>query len=64
MSKLERQIAKLDQREATLHGDLASAAETMDTEKLSSLDLELRDVIAEKELIEERWMELGEKAEG
>ncbi|MFN3602091.1 MAG: ABC-F family ATP-binding cassette domain-containing protein [Dietzia sp.] len=65
MSKIERQMVKLDQREATLHDALTAAAgEAMDTEKLASLDRDLKDVGAEKEQLEERWMELGERVEG
>jgi ATP-binding cassette subfamily F protein uup len=65
MAKLERQMEKLDQREATLHDALAAAAgEALDTEKLAALDRELKDVVAEKEQLEERWMELGEQVEG
>ena len=65
MSKIERQMVKIDQREATLHAALATAAgEAIDTEKLANLDRELKDVVAEKEQLEERWMELGEQVEG
>ncbi|MFL0578191.1 ABC-F family ATP-binding cassette domain-containing protein [Dietzia sp. 179-F 9C3 NHS] len=65
MSKLERQLEKLAQREARLHDDLAAAAgDALDTEKLAALDRELKDVTAEKDQLEERWMELGEQIEG
>ena len=65
MSKIERQMLKLDQREATLHDALAAASgEALDTEKLATLDRDLKDVGAEKEQLEERWMELGEQVEG
>ncbi|MDO8395505.1 MAG: ABC-F family ATP-binding cassette domain-containing protein [Dietzia sp.] len=65
MSKIERQMLKLDQRQATLHEALTAAAgEALDTEKLASLDRDLKDVSAEKEQLEERWMELGEQVEG
>ncbi|HHX85972.1 MAG TPA: ABC transporter ATP-binding protein, partial [Actinomycetales bacterium] len=65
MSKLERQLEKLAQREDRLHDDLAAAAgDALDTEKLAALDRELKDVTAEKEQLEERWMELGEQIEG
>lgn len=65
MARLERQMEKLSRREATLHDDLAAAAgEALDTEKLAALDRELKDVVAEKERLEEQWMELGEQVEG
>ena len=64
MSKIERQMLKLDQRQATIHEALTAAAgEALDTEKLASLDRDLKDVSAEKEQLEERWMELGEQVE-
>ncbi len=65
MSKIERQMGKFDEREARLHGELSTAAgASLDTEKLAALDRELKEVIAEKEQLEERWMELGEQVEG
>ena len=64
MSKIERQMGKLDKREAELHKAMAAASEgAMDTEKLAALDRELKDVSAEKGSLEERWMELGEQIE-
>ncbi|MGX1770271.1 ABC transporter C-terminal domain-containing protein, partial [Dietzia sp. NPDC055343] len=65
MNKLERQMQKLSQREEKLHADLAAAAgEVLDTEKLAALDRDLQTVVAEKEELEERWMEIGEQLEG
>ena len=65
MNKLERQMGKLTKREEKLHADLAAAAgEALDTEKLATLDRELTAVVAEKEQLEERWMEIGEQLEG
>ena len=65
LNKLERQIGKLSQREDKLHADLAAAAgEALDTEKLADLDSKLKEVVAEKEQFEERWMEIGEQLEG
>ena len=64
MNKLERQMGKLTKREEKLHADLAAAAgEALDTEKLATLDRELTAVVAEKEQLEERWMEVGEQLE-
>ncbi|WP_280338688.1 ABC-F family ATP-binding cassette domain-containing protein [Nocardia neocaledoniensis] len=62
LSRLERTIAKLDEREQKLHAALAEAA--TDPDKLVSLGAELKEVVAEKEAAEERWMELAELAEG
>ncbi|MFI5782732.1 ABC-F family ATP-binding cassette domain-containing protein [Nocardia sp. NPDC051570] len=59
LSKLERAIQKLDEREARLHKALAEAV--TDPDKLVSLGTELKQVQAEKESTEERWMELAEQ---
>ena len=65
MNKLERQMQKLDKRESQLHDAMATAAGgALDTEKLADLDRELKDVVTEKEQLEERWMEIGEQLEG
>uniref|UniRef100_UPI002107D8E2 ABC transporter C-terminal domain-containing protein n=1 Tax=Dietzia sp. SYD-A1 TaxID=2780141 RepID=UPI002107D8E2 len=65
MSRIERQMLKLDTRQAALHEALTAAAgEALDTEKLASLDRDLKQVTAEKEELEERWMEIGEQIEG
>ncbi|MGW5436195.1 ABC-F family ATP-binding cassette domain-containing protein [Nocardia asteroides] len=61
LSRLERSIAKLDEREQKLHVALADAA--TDPDKLVKLGAELKEVVAEKEAAEERWMELAELAE-
>nr|WTA71343.1 ABC-F family ATP-binding cassette domain-containing protein [Micromonospora sp. NBC_00855] len=61
LSKVERSIAKLDEREQKLHKALADAA--TDPDKLVNLGAELKEVVAEKEAAEERWMELAEAAD-
>ncbi|MFC7448730.1 ABC-F family ATP-binding cassette domain-containing protein [Rhodococcus daqingensis] len=61
LSKLERQVGKLGERESTLHAALAEAA--TDPQRLQSLDTELRKVLADKEAAEERWMELAAELE-
>ncbi|APE36987.1 glycerophosphodiester phosphodiesterase [Nocardia mangyaensis] len=58
LSRLERSIAKLDDREQKLHAALADAA--TDPDKLVKLGGELKAVVAEKEAAEERWLELAE----
>ena len=62
LARLERQIAKLDQREAQLHGQMASHA--TDYQKVSTLDNELRGLRAEKAGVEEAWLELADRAGG
>jgi ATP-binding cassette subfamily F protein uup len=59
LQRLERQIAKLEQRETQLHGQLAEHA--TDYSKIAELDAELRTVRAERESAEEQWLELGEQ---
>ncbi|MFW0791253.1 ABC-F family ATP-binding cassette domain-containing protein [Gordonia sp. CPCC 205333] len=61
MNRLERQIQKLDAREAKLHTELAAAA--TDQEKLVALDTELRKVVADKEDAEMQWLEAAEQIE-
>ncbi|MGW6427658.1 ABC-F family ATP-binding cassette domain-containing protein [Nocardia sp. NPDC055053] len=61
LSRLERTIAKLDERERKLHDAFGDAA--TDPDKLVKLGAELKEVVAEKEAAEERWMELAELAE-
>jgi ABC transport system ATP-binding/permease protein len=54
MSRLERQIEKLRQREAVLHDGLAAHA--TDFERVTALHEELRTVEAEREELEEQWL--------
>ena len=57
--RLERQIGKLEQREAALHGQLAVHA--TDYTKVAELDGQLRTVRAEREQTEEAWLTLAEQ---
>lgn len=59
LTRLERAIDKLGEREAALHTALAAAA--TEPEKLVGLGAELKDVQAQKETAEERWMELADQ---
>jgi ATP-binding cassette subfamily F protein uup len=59
LARLERQIGKLEQREATLHEQLAAHA--TDYQRVAELDAELRALRVEREEIEERWLELAER---
>jgi ATP-binding cassette subfamily F protein uup len=60
LDRLERRIDRLGVREAELHDLMAEHA--TDHEKLLALDEELRAVRAEREEIEEQWLELAEDA--
>ncbi|MGB3771259.1 MAG: ABC-F family ATP-binding cassette domain-containing protein [Rhodococcus sp. (in: high G+C Gram-positive bacteria)] len=59
LSKLERQLVKLDDRVRSLHASLAESA--TDPTTLQGLNAELVTVVAEKESVEERWMELADE---
>ncbi|MEV4758099.1 ABC-F family ATP-binding cassette domain-containing protein [Micromonospora sp. NPDC049559] len=59
LGRLERQISKLEQREAALHGEMADHA--TDYAKIAELDGQLRSVRAEREQIEEAWLTLAER---
>ena len=58
LTRLEREIAKYDKREAELHAQLAEAA--TDYERAAALDAELRTVVAAKEEAEEAWLLLSD----
>ena len=55
MARIDRQLTKVGNREAELHAELAANAD--DYEKLAELDAKLREVTAEKEALEEEWLE-------
>jgi ATP-binding cassette subfamily F protein uup len=57
MSRIERQIEKLQQREARLHAQLAEHA--TDFERVATLHAELREVEAARMGLEEEWLELA-----
>ncbi|MDT4938165.1 MAG: transport system ATP-binding/permease protein [Pseudonocardiales bacterium] len=59
LTRLERRIAQLEKREATLHDELAVHA--TDFEKVASLDAQLRAVVADRESAEEDWLGLAEE---
>ncbi|GLW92849.1 ABC-F family ATP-binding cassette domain-containing protein [Actinokineospora globicatena] len=61
LARLERQVANLDKKESQLHAALAEAA--TDAAKLLELDAELRSVVASKDELEQRWLELADTAE-
>ncbi|MET8281980.1 ABC-F family ATP-binding cassette domain-containing protein [Micromonospora sp. NPDC005174] len=59
LTRLERQLGKLDQRETTLLDQLA--AQATDYARVAELDTQLKDLRAEREGIEESWMTLAEE---
>ncbi|MDW5326448.1 ABC-F family ATP-binding cassette domain-containing protein [Plantactinospora sp. KLBMP9567] len=59
LSRLERQIGKLEQREAALHNQMAEHA--TDYTRIAELDGQLRAVRAEREQTEEAWLALAEE---
>ncbi|WP_034269837.1 ABC-F family ATP-binding cassette domain-containing protein [Haloechinothrix halophila] len=61
LAKLERKVETLHRKERELHDALADAATEPDM--LLKLDSELKAVIAEKEDVEARWMELADAVE-
>jgi len=59
LARLERQLAKLEQREGQLHELLAEHA--TDYARISELNAELRDLLADKDVTESRWLELSDE---
>jgi ABC transport system ATP-binding/permease protein len=55
VARIDKQLARVAEREAALHARLAEHA--ADYEKLAELDAELRALGAEKEALEEEWLE-------
>ncbi|MFL6077780.1 MAG: ABC-F family ATP-binding cassette domain-containing protein [Mycobacteriales bacterium] len=61
LTRLERQLERLQQRAADLEARLAEHA--TDYEKVSALDAELREVRADIAATEERWLELADEVD-
>ncbi|WP_017976622.1 ABC-F family ATP-binding cassette domain-containing protein [Actinopolyspora halophila] len=59
MSRLERQLDKLSEREQNLHAELAEAAN--DPEQLQKLNSQLQQLRGQKDEIENKWMEIAEQ---
>jgi ABC transport system ATP-binding/permease protein len=55
VARIDKQLARVTERESALHAELAEHA--ADYEKLAELDAALRAVSAEKEALEEEWLE-------
>ncbi|MEU3220496.1 ABC-F family ATP-binding cassette domain-containing protein [Streptomyces sp. NPDC006971] len=60
LQKVERQLDKVATRETALHAQIAEHA--TDFEKVAKLDVELRELVAERDELEMRWLELAEDA--
>ncbi|MEU1466909.1 ABC-F family ATP-binding cassette domain-containing protein [Streptomyces sp. NPDC005761] len=60
LQKVERQLDKMSTRETTLHAQIADNATNF--EKVAKLDAELRELVAERDVLEMRWLELAEDA--
>ncbi|MEV3948097.1 ABC-F family ATP-binding cassette domain-containing protein [Streptomyces halstedii] len=60
LQKVERQLDKMSTRETELHAQIAAHA--TDFEKVAALDAELRELVAERDELEMRWLELAEDA--
>lgn len=61
MNALERKTSKLDSKITKVNKEMTAAAESVDTEKLASLDNQLQELQAEREGYELEWMELAEE---
>ncbi|WBB77568.1 ABC-F family ATP-binding cassette domain-containing protein [Micromonospora sp. WMMD882] len=62
LTRLERQLGKLEQRETTLLDQLAANA--TDYARVADLDAQLKEVRAEREQTEETWLTLAEEIPG
>jgi len=60
VARIERQLAKLTSREASLHVELAAAATDYATTAL--LDAELRELLATRVQLEEEWLDAAHRA--
>ncbi|MFI5663328.1 ABC-F family ATP-binding cassette domain-containing protein [Streptomyces sp. NPDC051684] len=60
LQKIERQMDKISEKEGKLHTQIADNA--TDFGKVAKLDAELRDLVAQREELEMRWLELAEDA--
>ena len=62
LARLDRSLDRLRRQEQRLHDDLAAAA--TDHERVLALDTELRALTAERETLEEQWLEVAERVDG
>jgi len=57
LSKIERRSARVREEEDRLHAELAGAA--TDHERVQALDVQLREIVAERESLEDQWLEVA-----
>jgi septal ring factor EnvC (AmiA/AmiB activator) len=60
VSRIERRLAKIAQKEAELHETIAQQA--TDYQAVARLDAELRDLVSERDELEAAWLEAAEVA--
>ncbi|MET9494999.1 ABC-F family ATP-binding cassette domain-containing protein [Streptomyces sp. NPDC006552] len=60
LQKIERQLDKVSAKETKLHAQIAENA--ADFAKVAGLDAELRELVAERDELELRWLELADDA--
>jgi ATP-binding cassette subfamily F protein uup len=58
MQRIERKLERVEQRQAELHKEMAERA--TDFEHVAGLDAELRELSAQRDELESRWLELAE----
>jgi ABC transport system ATP-binding/permease protein len=61
LARLERQLEKLHERESRVYAEMAAAAS--DHERVLGLDAALRSLRDERAVMEDRWLELAERAD-
>ena len=61
LTRIERRVEKLQSEEGRIHALMAEAA--TDHSKITALDAELRQVIAEREALEEEWLDVAANLE-
>lgn len=59
LSRAERAIERLDKQIATLHADME--AQSTDFVRIAELDAQLRPLVAEKEALENTWLEISDQ---
>ena len=61
LARIERQLIKIDARESQLHAELAEHAS--DFARVSVLDTELRELLADKAQLEDTWLQTADAAD-
>ena len=60
IQRIERQLERIGEKEAALHGEMAEHA--TDFTKMAELDAQLRELAGQRDELETRWLELAEGA--